>query len=184
MCTQRRTPAALAACGDGVVEVLGVVGIDREGGQRGQVDARVGGVRLVRGGLGLGGRRARVAAAQAAVEHQPLEHVAGDVGAAEPAHHARAALAGADQHEVALARPAALDGGARARAEQRLGDEEAPALLEHRDERLVEPPAPGGRGRRRSQLVEQDVERHRQRLVALGARLVDGLHLRLEAAAW
>ena len=42
--------AVLAAGGDRVVEVPGVVGIDREGGQRREVDARVGGERVVRGG--------------------------------------------------------------------------------------------------------------------------------------
>ncbi len=95
---------------------------------------------LVRGGLRLGRSRARVGAAQAAVEHQALEHVAGHVGTSQPADHPRAALARADQHEVALTRPAALDRRARAVAEQRLGDQEAAALLEHGDERLVEAP--------------------------------------------
>ena len=133
-------PAVLATCGDRVVEVLGVVGVDREGGQRRQVDAGVGGERVVRGALRLGRSRARVGAAQAAVEHQALEHVAGHVGTSQPADHPRAALAGADQHEVALTRAAALDRRARAVAEQRLGDQEAAALLEHGDERLVEAP--------------------------------------------
>ena len=130
--------AVLAARRDGVVEVPGVVGIYREGRQGGQVHAGVGRVGLVRLGLRFGGPR--VAAAQAAIEHQALEHVARDVGASKPAQHPRAALARADQHEVALPRPAALDGGARALPEQRLGDQEAAALLEHRHERLVEAP--------------------------------------------
>jgi hypothetical protein len=140
--------AVLAASGDGVVEVLGVVGVDREGGQLGEVDAGVGRVGLPGGRLCLAAGGAAVRAVQAGVEHQPFEHVAGHVGAAEPAHHARAALARSDQHQVALVRPAALDGRARAGAEQRLGHEEAPAPLEHRDERLVEAPrrAPAGCG--------------------------------------
>ena len=75
--------AVLAPGGDRVVEVLGVVGVDREGGQRREVHAGVGGVGLGHGVLGLGGGRAPVAAVQAAVEHQPLDHVARAVGAAE-----------------------------------------------------------------------------------------------------
>ena len=77
---------------------------------------------------------------QAAVQHQALEHVAGSVGPAEPADHARAALARADQHELTHARPARVDRSTRPAPEQRLGDEEAAALLEHGHERLVEPP--------------------------------------------
>ena len=85
---------------------------------------------------------------QAAVEHQPLDHVARAVGAPDPAQHAGAALAAADQNEIADARPAALHGGARAGTEDRLGHQEAALLLEHRDHGLVEPapwPAPDGR---------------------------------------
>ena len=59
MCTQTRSAPVLAAGRDGVVEVLRVVGVDREGGQRREVHARVGGVRVSRSSLGLGGGRPR-----------------------------------------------------------------------------------------------------------------------------
>ncbi len=132
--------AVLAARRDGVVEVPGVVGVDREGRQVGQVHAGVGRVGVLGRALGLRRGGARVAAAQPAVEHQPLEHVARDVRPPQPAHNARAALARAHQHQVALAGAAALDRRARPLAEQRLGDQEAAALLEHGDEWLVEAP--------------------------------------------
>ena len=73
-------------------------------GSVGQVDAGVGRVGLV------GARRsASASAARGKLRRRPrssisaLEHVARDVGPAEPADHARAALARAHQHEVALA---------------------------------------------------------------------------------
>ncbi len=87
--------------GDRVVEVLGVVGVDRERGQVAQVRAR--GVDLDLGVGGLGLHLARERAAQAAVEHQRLDHVARHLRAADLADHPRAALAGADEHDVALA---------------------------------------------------------------------------------
>ena len=80
---------------------------------------------------------------EAAVEHQPLDHVAGAVRPSDPAQHARAALAAADEHEVAHAGAAALHRRPRPRAEDRLRHEKAPALLEHRHDRLVEPPRRG-----------------------------------------
>ena len=92
------------------------------------------------GVLRLGGRRARVVAVQPAVQHQAFEHVPSPVGAPEIADHACAALARSDQHEVTHTRPARIDLSARSAPEQRLGDEEAAALLEHGHERLVEPP--------------------------------------------
>ena len=83
------------------------------------------------------------AAAQPAVEHQRLEHVARHVGAPEPAQHA--AVPGArparrHEHEVAHAGVQALLGPvdvdpAPAR-EERLGDQEAAAPLQHRDDRV------------------------------------------------
>ena len=140
--------AVLADGGDGVVEVLGVVRVDRERGQVAQVHARVRRVGILERDLGLSVRPARVGAAQPAVEHQPLHHVTRPVRTAQLAHHVRAALARAHQHEVTGARPAALDGGPRPRPEDRLRDQEAAALLEHRDHRLVEPaggaPTDGG----------------------------------------
>ena len=82
---------------------------------------------------------------EAAIEHQSLEHVAGSVRPADAADHTRAALARADEHEVALAGAAALDGGARTAPEQGLAHQEAPSLLEDGHQRLVEsaggPPA-------------------------------------------
>ena len=125
------------ARGLGVVVVPGVVGIDREGGQGREVDARVRREGVVRGGLGLGGRGAGVGAAQAAVEHGPSSTSRATSERPRPADSPRAALAGADQHEVALAAPPRST-AVRGPAEQRLGDEKAAALLEHRDERLVE----------------------------------------------
>ena len=77
MWTHSAHAAVLAPRRDRVVEVPGVVGVDREGGQLAQVHARVGRVGLVHGCASrLGGRGARVAAVQAAVEHQALDHVA------------------------------------------------------------------------------------------------------------
>ena len=52
---------------------------------------------------------------QPAVEHQPLDHVAGAIRPAELAQHARAALPAADEHEVARPGAAALHRGPRAR---------------------------------------------------------------------
>ena len=129
-------------------------------------------------------RRAREAAAQTAVEHQPLDHVARAVRAAERAEDARAALPAAHQHEVADSGAAALHRRCAGRgAEERLGHEEAAALREHGDQRQVEPRA--GRPRRRSsQLVEQRVERDRERLVALGLRVVLRLAPGLDALPW
>ena len=140
MWTQTRIRAVLARGGDGVVEVPGVVGVDREGRQGREVDAVVRGVGLARGVLSLGAGRARIVAVQAAVEHEALEHVARAVRAPEIADHPRAALARADEHEVAGTGAALLHGGPRSPPEERLGHEEAPALLEHSHERLVEPP--------------------------------------------
>ena len=73
-----------------------------------------------------------------------------------------------DQHQVALVRAAAVDGRARAAAEQRLGHQEAAALLEHGHERLVEAPRRAAADGGAHELLEQRVERHRQSLVALG----------------
>ena len=62
-----------------------------------------------RGVLGLCGRRARVVAVQATVEHQALEHVACAVGPAQPADHPGTPLPGAHQHEVTRVRTARID---------------------------------------------------------------------------
>ena len=87
MWTQIRQPSSPSALGrDRVVEVLRGRRVDRERDEVAQVAARVGAVRLVRHRLGGGALDGRVEApAQPAVEHQRLEHVARDVGAAEPA---------------------------------------------------------------------------------------------------
>ena len=74
---------------------------------RSRRSARVG-VDLDLGVGGLGLHPARERAPQAAVEHQRLEHVARDVRAADLPDHARAALAGAHQHDVALRAAAAV----------------------------------------------------------------------------
>ncbi len=92
-CGPRPGCTAVPAPGrDGVVEVLGVVGIDREGGQRSVRSTRdVRRVRLPHRVLGLCLPCARIASVQSAIEHQALHHVAGDVRPPEPAHHAAAA---------------------------------------------------------------------------------------------
>ena len=85
----------------GVVEVARVRWVDREGGEIAHVDPRLGGRGRARGLLGLLHRPARVREPQAAVEHQPLDHVARHVRAPDHPRHAGAALAGAEQHEIA-----------------------------------------------------------------------------------
>jgi hypothetical protein len=132
-------PAVLPPRRDGVVEVARVVGIDGERGQVSEVYARARRVRLVQRDLGLGAGRTRIAAAQAAVEHESFDHVARAVGTADPAQHARAALAAANQNEVAGPGVAPLNRRPRTRTEDRLGHQEAPALLEHGHHRLVQP---------------------------------------------
>src|SRR5918997_434541 len=93
-----------------------------------------------RGGLGgLALDVARERAPQPAVEHQALEHVAGDLRPPEPAHDPSAAVAEADEHELALHRAvprAAVEGVTAPALEQRLGDEQPAAALDRRDERL------------------------------------------------
>ena len=105
---------ALAAGGNGVIEVLGRGRVDREGGQGGEVAARTVGAarRHALGGLiRLDLHRAREGAAQPAVEHERLEHVARHVRLAERAHHARPALTAANEDHVPHARsPAGLPG--------------------------------------------------------------------------
>ena len=131
---------------DRVVEVARVGRVDREGREVGEVHAGVGREWLGHGELGLVGGCARVGAAQAAVDHQALQHVARHVGPAQLAHHARAAPAGSHQDQVALAGAAGVHGRARPVAEQRLSHQEAPALAQHGHHRRGEPvgrPRPG-----------------------------------------
>ena len=105
MCTQILcTPSASGLGRDRVVEVAGAGGIDREGGQRAQVAPLAGNREAApaaaRASCSSSGAKP---AAQAAVEHQRLDHVAGPVGAADPAHHARPRAprsAGLDEHDV------------------------------------------------------------------------------------
>ncbi len=137
---------------DRVVEVLRRRRVDREGRQLAQVAAAVD---LDRPRIARGPLDGRVEAAlEAAVEHQRLEHVGGDVGPAEPAHDLRVSLAAAvadpQQHEVAVVAGAiAVDDRPRAAAEERLADHEAAALLEDRDE-LAALRLPAARSRARS----------------------------------
>ncbi len=82
----------------------------------------------------------RERAPQAAVEHQALEHVARDVRAAERAHHPRAALSPAEQHEIAdpgAGATAAVERHPAAALEHGLGHGEAAALREHGDQRRI-----------------------------------------------
>ena len=86
-----------------------------------------------------------------ALEHERLEHVSRYFRAPQRPRHTRAALAPAEQHEVAHARSptgAALQREAPAALEHRLGDEEAAALGEDRHPRLRES-ASARRGPRR-----------------------------------
>ena len=81
------------------------------------------------------------APAQAAVEHERLEDVGGDVGAPERADElgvpAGPRLAATDEHEVADRHArVALEHHPAAALEERLGDEEAPALVDGRHDPL------------------------------------------------
>src|SRR6185437_4974550 len=143
--------------GDRVVEVLRARRIDRERGEVAQVAPRAALAHhaLTRLG-GFAFRRLGELAPQAALEQQRLDHLAGDVGAADPAQHlgGGAPARRRDQRDVALARAAAgvargTDDeparalapvlGALARLEQGVSDEEAPAPAQHRDQRLARP---------------------------------------------
>ncbi len=128
---------------DRVVEVAGGRRVDRERREVAQVGARDLDRRPLGGGPRLAVDQRVEAAAQPAVDHQPFEHVARHVRAPEPAQHA--AVPGArparrHEHEVAHAGVQALLGPvdvdpAPAR-EERLGDQEAAAPLQHRDDRV------------------------------------------------
>ena len=143
--------------GDRVVEVTGGDGVDRERRQAGEVAAHNGGVQSRIAGLA---RRALDGGievpAQAAVEHERLEDVTGHIRLAEDAHDLRVAAAArrrAHEHEVSDAGlRVALDDHPPAALEERLGGEEAPALVEHGDDPvasardLARGGGPAGRG--------------------------------------
>jgi hypothetical protein len=103
----------------------------------------------------LGGALHRIGepARQPAREHQRLDHVAGDIRAADPAKDLRVSTAlagGAQQHEVAGAGPAvAVHDQPAPPLEERRGDEEASALLQLRDDGR----GPGQRGRASAAMV-------------------------------
>ena len=140
------------------------------------------------------------AAAQPAIEHQRLEHVARDVRPPDPAHDAAVAGARAvrrHEHEVAGAGVqrglGSVDVDPPPAPEEQVGGEESPAALEHGDERIgpaARAPAAraAGGGRLparahvpcRATVLTRDVER----LVALlGLRVVLGLDVGLDAGA-
>ena len=172
MCTHSRTASPSRCGGDRVVEVARVGRVDGEGGQVAQVHPAVLGRRAGSTASRPRPPAAGTSAAQAAVEHQALEHVAGHVRAPEPPRpRARPRLPVAEQHQVALsgaARPSSRTGVAA--LEQRLGHLEAPRFGQHRraTQRLARAP---GRGAHRVSSREL-VERDGQRLVAAGARVV------------
>ena len=162
--------------GDRVVEVARGRRVDRERRQRAQVQPP-GGLVLRRA---LGGRArlaldVRVEAApQPAVEQHRLDHVAGDVRAADPAHDLRVARARPvrrDEHEVArrAAWPArGVDAHRPPAVEERLGRQEAPAPLEQRDDRAAgarSSGAPAPRGASRA-VAQDHVDGLVERLVA------------------
>ena len=164
--------AVLAAGRDGVVEVLGVVWVDRERGQVAQVHARVRGVRLVERGL-------RLAWLPAGKRRSPRSSISPSTTSrarsGRPSRRSTRAPrlpAPTSTRSPALG-VAAFDRGPRSRPEERLRYQEAAALLEHGHHRLVQPAAgrASGGGAHRS-LSNQRVERHGQRLVAVGVRVV------------
>ena len=134
-------PAVLAPGRDRVVEVGGRLRVDRQRRQRGEVDPVGADRRLARVLLD----RLRKASPEPAVHHDRLHDVARDLGVAERADHARAALATAHEHHRTGARVARLlrrDRHLAAPLEQRRGGQEPALLDEHADDRPVDPAPP------------------------------------------
>ncbi len=137
--------------GDGVVEIARRGRIDREGGQIREVAATVAvRARLARGAIHVG----REPPPQAAVEHESLDHVAGDVGAADAPHDLGVAAARAGwrhEHEVADPRArVAVDGDPGAALEEGRGRQLAAAPIEDAHHRRGAGPRPVRvRGQRR-----------------------------------
>ena len=134
----RAEPVAVGPHGDGVVEVLCGLRVDREGGQVAQVDAaveaRLG--QLVRLELG----------ARAVLDEEPLEHGLDRLRGPEHALDARAAATGdACDHEVAGARVAhavPVEDDRRPRREERLADDELPRRETSTTTRSARSPTP------------------------------------------
>ena len=182
MCTQRRTRPSSRRAEIASSKSLRVVGVDRERGQVAEVHARVRRVRVGERASRLRLDRAREARA------------AGRGRASAPrARRARGrgGRAGAPRARRACRRPPARGRRRRRRRARRRvrgpapnsgsATRKRPLLLEHRDQRLVDRRA--GRPRTAALIGSSRasvVERHGQRLVALGVRVVARPDLRLD----